>query len=51
MGLAEADDHIRATLVPAVAFAEHGDGLADAGGGAKVDPQSSACHGPILACL
>ena len=45
--LDEADDHVGAALVAPAALVEHGEGLADAGRGAEVDPQTRP--GPWLA--
>ena len=39
VGLHEADDHVGAALLAPPALVEHGVGLADARGGAEVDPQ------------
>ena len=43
--LDEADDDVGAAFGAAVALAEHGEGLADPGGGPEVDPQPTAGHG------
>ncbi len=45
MGLAEADDHVRAPLGPAMTLVEHGDGLAHTRGCPEVDPKPAATHG------
>ena len=46
--LEEADDDVGAAVLASAALREHGHGLPDAGGGAEVDAQSSAGHGPIV---
>jgi hypothetical protein len=46
VGLDQADDHVGAAFGAAVGLAEHGVGLADAGGGAEVDPQLSSAGLP-----
>ena len=40
--LGEGDHHVGAALGPAVALAQHGEGLADPGGGAEVDAEEAA---------
>ena len=46
--LEDADDDVGAAVLASAALGEHGHGLPDAGGGAEVDAQSSAGHGPIV---
>ena len=42
VGLHEPDDQVGPALALAPSFAEHGEGLADAGGGAEVDTEVAA---------
>ena len=48
MALDEPDHHIGAALLAPLGLLEHGEGLADAGGGTEIDPQLSTCHRQIL---
>ena len=49
VGLDEGHDHVRAALLPPVALAEHGVGLADPGRRAEVDAQLAAARRGLLA--
>ncbi len=48
VGLDESDSHICTAGQAAMRLAEHGVGLADAGCGSEVDPQTTAAHPAIL---
>ena len=51
VGLHEPDDDVGAALAAAAALVEHGEGLADAWGGAEVDAQCSSGHALSLPLL
>src|SRR5207244_1305270 len=51
MGLDKAHDDVGAALRPPPALAEHGERLADAGGGAEVDAQAASCHAWLIVPL
>ncbi len=44
VGLEEPDDHVGTALLATPTLVEHGERLADAGGGADVDPQGASRH-------
>ena len=51
VSLDEADHHVGAATAAPVGLLEHGEGLAHARRGPKVDPKLSMCHRQILPLL